>query len=231
MTKAVRDPQILGPVPVQPITSAALPLVGIRLALVAQKDYPVPVDDEVSRVLEEAVVTFRRLGATVETVALPFNFARLMDMTGLLISAEAYAYHRDYIHHNDLLFDAMVRERLLEGGRIAASDYIAALNYHLRMCTDWIAWTRDHQALLTPCLTAPALPLAEDNSDLSSPSAFTRAGNFIDATGLALPAGFSTNGVPIGVQLLGAPHMEDLLTAIGAAFQRETDWHLRTPTL
>jgi aspartyl-tRNA(Asn)/glutamyl-tRNA(Gln) amidotransferase subunit A len=60
---------------------------------------------------------------------------------------------------------------------------------------------------------------------------FTRAVNYLGGCGLTLPAGFSAAGLPIGVQLVGAPFAEATLVRIGRAFQSETDWHLRRPAL
>ena len=48
---------------------------------------------------------------------------------------------------------------------------------------------------------------------------------------LALPTGFTADGLPIGVQLLGGPEGEAALGRLGMAFQAATDWHLRRPDL
>ena len=45
---------------------------------------------------------------------------------------------------------------------------------------------------------------------------------------LALPCGFA-QGLPIGMQLVGRPHDEATLLAVGTAFQAVRDWHLRQP--
>ena len=90
---------------------------------------------------------------------------------------------------------------------------------------------RGADALLTPCLPFAACRL-EDVDETATPlAAFTRAGNYVNASGLALPAGFTADGLPVGVQLLGRPHGEAALGRIGMAFQAATDWHLRRPDL
>ena len=48
---------------------------------------------------------------------------------------------------------------------------------------------------------------------------------------LSIPCGFSDSGMPVGLQLAAAPFREVTLLRAGAAFQRETDWHLREPAL
>jgi len=49
--------------------------------------------------------------------------------------------------------------------------------------------------------------------------------------GLSLPCGFTTAGMPIGMLLNSRPFEEGLLMQIGAAYQRESDWHQRRPAL
>jgi aspartyl-tRNA(Asn)/glutamyl-tRNA(Gln) amidotransferase subunit A len=62
-------------------------------------------------------------------------------------------------------------------------------------------------------------------------ASFTRAGNYLDACALSLPAGFSSNGLPVGVQLLGRAQTDATLLRAGKAFQQVTQWHRRAPPL
>jgi len=62
-------------------------------------------------------------------------------------------------------------------------------------------------------------------------AAFTRAANYLGACALSLPAGFAAPGLPVAVQLIGAPFTEATLLRIGRAFQAHTDWHRRRPDL
>ena len=78
-------------------------------------------------------------------------------------------------------------------------------------------------------ITAVPVPLVDEAT--SPLAAFTRAVNFLGACGLSLPAGFSATGLPIGVQIIGAPFADATLVHIGRAFQSTTDWHLRRPAV
>lgn len=59
----------------------------------------------------------------------------------------------------------------------------------------------------------------------------TISANLAGICGLSLPCGFDASGLPIGMQILGAPFTEEKLLCLGAAYQRATDWHLRSPDL
>ena len=48
---------------------------------------------------------------------------------------------------------------------------------------------------------------------------------------LSLPSGFTTAGLPIGLQIVGAPFAESTVLALAHAYERETEWHKRHPKL
>ncbi|MBN9469232.1 MAG: amidase [Bosea sp.] len=231
LTRAVGDAPRHGDQASWPGTERARPLAGIRIATMDPRHYPVPVADDVQTATEAAIATFRELGATIEIATVPFDFMRLMQANGVIIASEAYAYHRHHIEDEALPFGPGVRSRVLSGKAISASAYLDALGYHREMQLVWQRWSKEYHALLTPCLADPAIPVSEVTEDFSSPAVFTRAGNFVDATGLALPAGFSGSGLPVGIQLLSAPASEAFIARLGAVFQQVTEWHNCAPDL
>ena len=60
---------------------------------------------------------------------------------------------------------------------------------------------------------------------------FTRPINYLGLPSLSIPAGFTKNGLPVGMQLVGRSFDEAGLVRIGAAFQRATDHHQKVPKL
>jgi len=60
-------------------------------------------------------------------------------------------------------------------------------------------------------------------------SYWTRAINYLGLPALALPMGFTGNGLPNGFQLVGRLNGEAALFRLGHQYQRLTDWHARTP--
>jgi aspartyl-tRNA(Asn)/glutamyl-tRNA(Gln) amidotransferase subunit A len=156
---------------------------------------------------------------------------QLMLQNGRLIAAEAYAVHRTYIEDAALPIDPWVRARVLSGKNIGAADYIDLLAERRRAAVRFADWMRGRDALLTPTLPIVATPVAEVDESTTPLAAFTRAANYLGACALSLPAGFSAERLPIGMQLLAAPFAEATLIRLGQAFQRATDWHLRRPVL
>jgi aspartyl-tRNA(Asn)/glutamyl-tRNA(Gln) amidotransferase subunit A len=81
-----------------------------------------------------------------------------------------------------------------------------------------------------PSATAPA-GTAEPEPATKRPGnvALIPAGNLAGLPAIFFPCGFGTDGLPVGLQLVGPPFSEPLLVALAEAYQRETDHHLRRP--
>ena len=59
----------------------------------------------------------------------------------------------------------------------------------------------------------------------------TSPGNFLDLPAVSLPCGFSSEGLPIGLQVMAKPFQEHMALRVARAYERETDWHTRRPEL
>ena len=204
-------------------------LTGMRIAVQAPDQFPAYIEPDVMQAHQDVIRVLRDLGARVGEVHMPLDFADLMLRNGRLIAAEAYAVHRGYIEDATLPIDPWVRKRVLAGKAIGAADYIDELMERRDAAAQFAEWMRGCDALLTPTLPITARPLEEVDEASTPLAAFTRAANYLGACALSLPAGLSRHGLPIGVQLMGAPFREDVLVAIGRGFQRATDWHQRPP--
>ena len=89
-------------------------------------------------------------------------------------------------------------------------------------------------ALLAPVAPTTAFKFGEVTQDpmrMILADVLTISANLAGICGLSLPCGFDGEGLPIGLQLLGAPFTEERLLQLGAAYQAATDWHLRSPEL
>jgi len=96
----------------------------------------------------------------------------------------------------------------------------------------------DADVLLTPSTPYPAPRADADEVEVEGGTRDVHAGGAVRITApvnlagvpaLAFPVGESSEGLPLGAQLIGPDWSEEWLCAIGAAYQRTTDWHLRRP--
>jgi aspartyl-tRNA(Asn)/glutamyl-tRNA(Gln) amidotransferase subunit A len=124
-----------------------------------------------------------------------------------------------------------VRRRVVAGKSITADEYAVLLSERQRAMAAFAEWMRNHDALVMPTLPIAAVPHDAVDEATAPLATFTRAVNYVGACALSLPAGFTPSGLPVGVQLVGAPFADATLVRIGCAFQAATDWHLRRPEL
>jgi len=204
---------------------------GKRITALAVEQFPWPAMPDVLRARNEAIAVLRSLGANVEEAQVPIDFEDVMVKSGRIIAAEAYVRHGKYIEDPALPFDPWVRKRILTGKAISAAEHAELLVAHKSAASAFADWMRGRDALLTPTLPITATPLAEVDEATTPLAAFTRAGNYLGACALSLPAGFSAQRLPLGVQLIGAPFGDAMLITLGRAFQTATDWHRQPPDL
>lgn len=222
------DPRTRGVPAFRAARESAGDLRGARISVLPVERFPIEVAQGVLRAYREFQGLLGELGAIVEEVDFPFDFHDLMLRNGSLIAAEAFAIHRSYIDDEARPFGPHVRRRIQAGRAIGAADYIDALAHHQHQRALWSDWMQSRDALLTPTLPMAAAPVAEVDETATPLAAFTRAANYLGACGVSLPGGFEA-GLPIGMQLLGAPYAERKILEIAAAVQSRSDWHRRRP--
>jgi len=206
-------------------------LAGIKLAILPPGQYPWTVDPDELAAFNQVCDVLRDQGATIETLSLPFDLRDLMVRNGQIIAAEAYAIHQAYIEDSSLPLGEFVQKRVLAGKEVSAADYINAIAHHRACSAQFVTLMQGFTALVTPTFPHPAIPLTEVDEAQTPMAAFCRAGNYLTACALALPAGLSSNGLPLSVQLIGKPFTEAELLHIGVSVQSVTDWHRLRPDL
>lgn len=202
---------------------------GMRITALAPEQFPEYIAPAARHARDDAIAVFRSLGAVVEEARAPFDLDAVAATLGMMLAAEAFAYHRNYVENPSVPIDPWVRKRMLSGKNTTAAQFDNALTAVRRAQSEFAAWMHGRDALLTPTLPITAVPVAEVDEATSPLAAFTRLVNYVGGCGLTLPAGLSADALPVGVQLIGAPFTEPVLVRLGRAFQDVTAWHRRRP--
>jgi aspartyl-tRNA(Asn)/glutamyl-tRNA(Gln) amidotransferase subunit A len=187
-------------------------------------------DPEVQAASNEALKVLATLGAQIQDVPLEVSTDRT------IIRAEAYAYHAGYIAQDPDLYFPETLAKLRAGAGIDAPSYIRARRELDRLRRSSLSVFSTVDLLVTPTtpLLAPSASeypstnegvVALDGSMLRN----TRPFNLYGWPTLSIPCGFSSAGLPIGLQISGAPWDEQRVLELAQAFQDATDWHTRRP--
>jgi aspartyl-tRNA(Asn)/glutamyl-tRNA(Gln) amidotransferase subunit A len=126
----------------------------------------------------------------------------------------------------------------LELGKVVgAGHYLAAQRLRTRLYEEMLAALRAVDVLATPATPLPAPRIGEivvrlGDHEVGAVEAICRFSGPFNLTGLpalALPCGFTRDGLPIGLQLVGRPFAEGEVLTAGHGYERATDWHRRRP--
>jgi aspartyl-tRNA(Asn)/glutamyl-tRNA(Gln) amidotransferase subunit A len=213
--------------PADPMPMLRRSVKGLRVALMPDEER-LGVDAEVLAAYDASVKKLAALGAEIVRVSLPNRFADYAAGVGRIIGAEGYRFVGHLVDDASLPVDPHVRPRIQVGRGMSARDYLLTLAEREEHRRAFIRALADVDALLTPTAQTAAIPIAK--VDQSGTAAFfTRAGNYLGLCGLAVPNGFTTDGLPTSLQILCHPGREDMALRIGWAYEQASEWKTRRP--
>ncbi|HET8925900.1 MAG TPA: amidase [Candidatus Acidoferrum sp.] len=192
---------------------------------------------EIQASLDTALSVLGKLTSSQREIEL--QAANDMAPTALLImKAEAYAYHREYVTKSPDLYQPETLKRIRSGAEISGADYIDArrkLDQYRRSIPKIFDAV---DVVVTATTPVPPLTISDLLADpdhlrakevLSSPN--TRPFNLLGLPAVSIPCGFTSKGLPIGVQIIGPPSGEATVLRLARAYEQATDWHNRRPNL
>jgi aspartyl-tRNA(Asn)/glutamyl-tRNA(Gln) amidotransferase subunit A len=196
-------------------------------------------DPEVKAAVETAIQLLAAQGAEIMEVKVPY-LELSSAIAWPIVFGEASGIHQGTLRATPELFEPDVRALLEVGEFISATTYVKAQRARgllARGMQDTFA-THDLTALLAPTLpvTAARHGQLSYNFGTEEPliSAATRLalpGNLTGLPALSVPCGFSSAGLPIGLQIIGRPFDEATVLRVGQSYEAATDWTTRRPGL
>ena len=195
-------------------------------------------EPQVTDSVREAASVLEGLGASVDEVSIPV-LEHSQTISTPISQAEASQIHTEHLRDRAHDIGADVRGRLYQGALTPATDYIKAQRartvYNARMAE---AFQR-FDALIAPTCPVGAPKLGERTmqvGDVEEPtlallSRLTRPFNVSGVPTVSLPCGFTSYGVPIGLQIAGRPFEDAAVLRIAHAYEQATEWHKRRPPI
>jgi len=205
---------------------------GVRIGVPRDQFYGL-LDGEVLVAVEEALETFRSLGAEVVDVDAGFSRAQTIKAWQLVI-AEGHVHHAPYFSQRpDLYSDelaAVMRQELPDArGLTEAYRTSYSIKESVRRAFDEV------DVMVTPTTMRAASVIGEEQVEVEgirmSPGAafasLTMPFNIAGVPAMSLPCGFTADGLPIGLQIAAAPFDEATVLRVGHAYECATEWHRR----
>jgi aspartyl-tRNA(Asn)/glutamyl-tRNA(Gln) amidotransferase subunit A len=208
-------------------------IAGKRIGI-ARKFHFQRLDSEVEQAVLDSIPVFERLGAEICEIDLP-GAELAQDWNIKQIYGDICAYFKDRLANDPESISPRVRARMLLGLDFTAVDYAEAMRgKEIWQRTLKRTFQDDVDMILAPTVPMPPPAITGDENlheATRDAARFTYGSALSSHPGLSVPCGFTASGLPIGLMLEAAWWNEPLLFQAGAAYQRETDWHLRRPAI
>ncbi|MEK9132739.1 MAG: Asp-tRNA(Asn)/Glu-tRNA(Gln) amidotransferase subunit GatA [Patescibacteria group bacterium] len=234
---------------------SAKDLKGLKVGL--PKEYFIPgMDGEVEASVRLAIENLKKLGAQVKEISLPHtkyglgvyyiicpsevsaNMARYDGVRyGPAASGDPQDLYEYYLKAREAGFGDEMKRRIMVGTYALSSGYYDA--YYLKaqkvrtlVCQDFEKALNDVDVIVAPTTPATAFKIGDNSADpvkMYLEDVFTVCINIAGVPALAVPCGFSSKKLPIGMQIIGKQFAEPLILKVGAVYQKNTDWHKQKP--
>jgi len=187
-------------------------------------------DPQVAAAFDEAVRIARPMASEIKSVSIPVDTDRTVHVY------EAYQYHAKYLPGSADSYQPETLRRIMAGETVTAQDHQVKKAALLELRRKAVRIFDDVDLILTP--TVPVLPpviadLQAHPGQLRPAEIVmlrnTRPFNVLGLPSISLPCGFSTSGLPIGLQITGPAHEDAAVLRFAHAFQQDTDRNKLSP--
>ena len=220
--------------------AAELPtsLADLRVAWAPNLGGRVTVDPAITAALAPSVGVFESLGASVEEACPDLSGAD--DVFGTLRAWLFDASFSDLARRHPDLVKESIRWNAELGAKLTGSDLARAEQQHTRLYERMVAFFQRYDVLLAPTTQVLPFPVeVEYPTEIAGVHqddylAWMRSCTVISATGcpaLSVPGGFTADGLPVGLQIIGAPRADRRVLEVGHAFEQATRFGERRPSL
>jgi aspartyl-tRNA(Asn)/glutamyl-tRNA(Gln) amidotransferase subunit A len=231
------------------------PIERLRIAIVPH--FNAGADRQVQNALYEAIEVYKKLGAQVIEVDMPYldyaiaayyviataeassNLARYDGVHYGYRSDRAKDYIEVYSKSRAEGFGKEVKRRIMLGTYALSSGYydayyLKALKVRNLIRGDFARVFQECDCIMMPVSPTTAFKMGEKIDDpltMYLSDIYTIAANLAGIPAISVPCGFDQNDLPIGLQILTPAFTEDRLLRIARMFEVQTDWHKREPPI
>lgn len=186
---------------------------------------------------ESALAALKELGASIQTVSIP-NIDLASTAQTIIAEPEAAAWYREQLIERPGDIDVLPRCRLFAASLIPASFRPRAVRFVQRLQQQVDETLESVDVLVSPTTTGAAPPITATRIRSKEEAWRTVFGGRnlctspFSLTGhpaISIPCGFTSEQLPVGLQIVGKAFREDTLFRVAASYQRVTEWHRVSP--
>ena len=212
---------------------------GLRVGVLSDRVNDDGVEPDIRDAVNRAVAHMGELGAEVEEISIPL-IAQSAAISTTLIYTDATAVHRKGLEEYPEKYDHNNRVRLLTGALIPAQAHHKANRLRQILRNQVLEALERVDILVLPTSSVQATPIpteagmAKNGKEeflamLGGRRTYTTPSNMAGVPALSINCGFTSDGLPVGLQMIGRPYDEATLFRAAYAYEQATDWHTRRP--
>ena len=231
------------------------PVEKLRIAIVPE--CMTGADESVRKALSDAIEVYKRLGAEIVEVSMPhLEYATAAYYVVATAEASSNLARYDGVHYGHRTekpedyvevysksraeaFGQEVKRRIMLGTYALSSGYydayyLKALKVRNLIRGDFTGAFEQCDCIVMPVAPTTAFKIGEKTQDplqMYLSDIYTISANLAGIPGISIPCGFDENNLPIGLQILAPTFGEEKLLRIAQMFEKETDWHKKTPPI
>jgi aspartyl-tRNA(Asn)/glutamyl-tRNA(Gln) amidotransferase subunit A len=231
------------------------PVKGLRIGIASS--FNAGADEQVRKAIDEAIKTYRNLGATIVEIDMPhLDYAIAAYYMVATAEASSNLARYDGVHYghrtrkpNDYIevytksraegFGKEVKRRIMLGTYALSSGYydayyLKALKVRNLIRGDFVRAFEKCDCIMMPVAPTTAFKIGEKVDDplkMYLSDIYTIAANLAGIPGISIPCGFDDKQLPIGLQILSPAFSEEKLLRIAQMYEKQTDWHNKRPLI
>lgn len=186
-------------------------------------------DADVEAAVRRALRTLEGLGARLEPVALP-HAGDLQPIYSVIMAAEAFGAHASRLRSQWAEYGPRARRRIACGAFYSAAEYQQAVQIRQMWIQELDEVMQRVDALVMPTLPYPAFTLETQQAGPPDSSWGTRQFNLSGHPAVSIPCGFTSAGLPVGLQIAAKAFDEATMFRVAYAYEQETRWYERRPS-
>jgi len=207
MTRTVRDAALLFDVLTERPEGTSVPSPVNDSKAFEGKRIGIPVELGVTlhphteKIWQETINRIKEAGATCVPIRFSKSLADYAAPCGMFLAIDGYRHYRELVDEEPNRIGDSVRRRMLSGKSVTAVDYLENLANRDRNKPAIAKAFESVDAILTPTTAFPA-PVLGEHPEHDTPAVFTRFANYFELAAISLPAGVTSEGLPVGMQFI-----------------------------
>ena len=197
--------------------------------------------EDVEAAIRTALSTLEGLGAQIQDVEIPHSAESTRVLTVVSEAESAVDYRQVFPEERLDNIDDDLKEYLARGDSYTMEEYLDGQRMAAVLRQEVAEAFRNLDVIVAPTCLTTAVPISQERQlidvrgvQVDYLELLLRVTSIASVTGLpaiTVPCGFDSNGLPIGMQLMGPALSEGRLLRLGHAYEQATEWHKARPAL